>query len=122
MEDRDRGIIGRYVLKLFFLVICGGSAATGVGMTGFGKILRNSGSPEVERPRARDRPSRTATGPRHNATVRGNTEALKMYPGHFSKILLGIKSAQTSSTCTTDIIIASQFTRTEIQCCKKHNN
>lgn len=95
------------MLKLFFLVICGGSAATGVGMTGFGKILRNSGSPEVERPRARERPSRTATGPRHNATKIRNTEALEMYVGHFSKISLGIKSAQTSSTYLTDIIIAS---------------
>lgn len=79
MEDRDRGIMGRYVLKLFFLIICGGSAGTGVGMTGFGKILRNKGSPEVERPRARDKPSRTATGPRHNATKRGYSEILEIY-------------------------------------------
>lgn len=67
------------MLKLFFLVICGGSAATGVGMTGFGKILKKSGSPEVERPRARDKPNKTATGPRHNATGGGNIEVLTVY-------------------------------------------
>lgn len=69
VDDNDLGMMGRKLLKLFFFAICVVSAGTGVGMVGAGKMRRNRGSPEVDLPRARARPSRTGIVPRHNDTV-----------------------------------------------------